>query len=121
MSNDTLAAVELNIKQAKEVVAMASALERLQANRDFKLVVTDGYFQKEAIRLVHLKADDKMQEPKRQDAIIAQIDAIGRLHAYFTTVYQLASMAEKAIEADEATIEEIAREELEENERGELA
>lgn len=108
MSNeDTIKAIEANIKEAKKFVAVADALERLESNRDFKLLIGDGYFTREAVRLVHLKADPSMQKDENQKSIVSQMDAIGSLSQFFVAVRQQANLARKAIEADEQTIEDI--------------
>lgn len=112
MTNPTIEAIEQNIKELKKFVEAGEALERLQGNRDFKLLVTEGYFKDEAIRLVHLKADPNFQTPDRQQTIVSQMDAIGALSHYFNTVFQKASMADKAIEADEETRDEMLNEDL---------
>lgn len=112
MSTDAIQSLERNIKKAKEVVEFGAALERLRSNRDFKRVILEGYFNEEAIRLVHLKADPNMQSPDTQRSIVGQMDAIGALNQYFTTALQKVSMASRQIEADQETIEEMASEEL---------
>lgn len=110
MSNTTLEAIEANIKESRKAVELGEALERLQRNRDFRAVIGEGYFTKEAVRLVHLKADANMQSADQQKAIVSQMDAIGSLSLYFRTVTQQASLANKAIASDEATREEILEE-----------
>lgn len=111
MSSETIRAIEANIREAKKFVEQGEALERLQANRDFKKVILDGYFEQEAIRLVHLKASPAMQSAEMQKSIVAQMDAIGSLDQYFNTVFQQANLAIKAIVADEQTRDEILAEE----------
>lgn len=113
MSQAEIQELELSIKRAQDMVDMGKALERLQKNKDFKKIVLEGYFEKEAIRLVHLKSDAQMQTPEKQAAVIRGIDAIGEFHDYLKTVYQLANMAQHAIEADEQTRDELLAEELE--------
>lgn len=108
---DTIQAIEANIKEARRIVDLGESLERLRSNRDFKKVIVEGYFEQEAIRLVHLKADPSMQSAESQKSIVSQMDAIGSLHQYFNTVYQKASLARKAIAADEETRDEILAEE----------
>jgi hypothetical protein len=112
MSNDTVQAIEQNIRDAKEIIELNKALERLSQNPDFKKVIKVGYFEKEAIRLVHLKSDPNMKTDERQQSILASIDAIGGLSDYFRTVAFNASVAAKAIESDEAVRDEILAEEL---------
>lgn len=111
MNNNTVQAIEENIRQAKLIAGKGEALERLRQNRDFKAVILDGYFKEEAIRLVHLKADPSMQSPDMQKSIVAQMDAIGSLNQHFTAVVQQASIALKAISADEEARDEILAEE----------
>lgn len=112
MTNTTIQAIEDNIKEARKIVEFAEALERLQNNRDFKQVIKDGYFKEEAVRLVHAKANPGLQSADSQRAILTQMDAIGSLAQYFDTVYHKASLASKAISADEETRDELLNEEL---------
>lgn len=112
MSNETLQAIEDNIREARKIADVGDALERLRSNRDFKKVIMEGYFEKEAIRLVHLRADPNMQTPEKQAAIVTQMDAIGSLSQFFNTVLHKAAMARKAIASDEETRDEILAEEL---------
>lgn len=110
MSNEQIRAIEENIKEAKKIADFGTVLERLQANRDFKQVIIDGYFKEEAIRLVHLKAEPSCQTPDIQRSIIAQMDSIGNLSKYFQTVYFKADQARKAIGIDEETHAELLAE-----------
>jgi len=110
MTHQTIQAIEENIRQAKVIAGAGESLERLRSNRDFKVVILDGYFKEEAIRLVHLKAEPAMQSPEMQKSIIAQMDAIGSLGQYFTAVIQKASIANKAIVSDEEARDEILAE-----------
>ena len=91
---------------------LGDALARLRGNRDFKKVILEGFFEQEAVRLVHLKADSNMQSPESQKSILTQLDAIGTLAQYLRTVDMRANLAKKSIEYDEQTLEEIAAEEL---------
>lgn len=111
MNIDTqLQAIDRNLEEDKKAVDLASALNRLSTNKDFREVIKVGYFEKEAIRLVLLKADINMQSPERQEAIIKAIDSIGFLHQYFNTINQLASIATKSIEYNEEAREELLQE-----------
>lgn len=112
MSTDTINAIERNIAKAKEVLEFSAALERLRGNRDFKKVVLEGYFEQEAIRLVHLKSDPNMQAPAIKQSIDDQIDAIGQLSQFFAAALQKSNMASRQIEADQEAIEELASEGL---------
>lgn len=110
MTQDTVRQLEASIKENEQAVDLDKALERLESNRDFKAVIVDGYLEKEAVRLVHLKANPQMQSAERQASVIAQIDAIGGLVQYFQTVSQQASMAQRAIESARAEIDALNEE-----------
>jgi len=112
MSQSAIEEIELNIKEAKKMVDLGKALDRLHSNRDFKKVIGEGFFKDEAVRLVHLKSDPSMQSEEHQEAVAKQMDSIGGLVHYFRTVAHRAMLAEKAIEADEETREELLAEEL---------
>lgn len=104
---NTLKQIEQNIKQAELITAMGKSLERLLSNRDYKTIIGEGYFEQEAIRLVHLKADPNMQKPESQADIVKQMDAIGALKQYFHTLNHRAMMAEKSVAADREYLEEV--------------
>ena len=107
MSKETINAIQKNIKEAKSFVDMGAALERLKSNRDFKALILDGYFEKEAIRLVHLKADPSMQSAASQQSITQQMDAIGAFSQYLDMALRHADQGRKQIASDEAVRDEI--------------
>lgn len=113
MSQNAIQEIELNIKQAQELVNLNTSLQRLRNNRDFKKVFLDGFFKDEAVRLVHLKADPSMQTPEYQAAILKQMDGIGAIRSYFDMIEHQGQMAAQAIEADEEALEELRQEEAE--------
>ena len=110
MSNQSKV-IEEGIKAARKLVDLGDALERLKSNRDFRTIVMEGYFEQEAIRLVQAKSNPGLQSAEMQKSILTQIDAIGNLNLYFSTIVQQATMARKNIEIDEAELEAIANEE----------
>ena len=110
MSGFELERLEANIKRSQQFVAVGESLERLYGNRDFKKVILEGYFEQEAIRLVHLKADDNMQNPESQRAILAQMDAIGSLKNHLGLLMRNAEMAGKTLAFDEQTRDELLME-----------
>lgn len=97
MENNTLAQLEASIAQNKEQAELKNAVIRLSTNRDFKKVILEGYFEKEAIRLVHARSSAAMQTPDKQQRILDQMDAISNLRDYLDTVVQMGELAEKFI------------------------
>lgn len=112
MHTNELQQIEVNIKQAQKTVDLGEAFERLSVNRDFKKVITEGYFEQEAIRLVHLLSDPSMQTTEVKKSIETQMFSIGALKHYFQVLKFRASIAQKAIAADEETRDELLSEEL---------
>ena len=105
--------IEISMQEAKKHVERRAAVDRLRNNPDWKLVVEQGYFENEAIRLVLLKADVSMQGDKEQGDIIRQIDSIGSFREYLRAIYLQANMADKALQDSEQTLEELAQEAVE--------
>ena len=114
MNSAELQQLEVNIKQAQKMVDLGSALDRLRNNRDFKKVIEDGYFEQEAIRLVHLMSDSNMQSPEIQTSIHKQMIAVGVFRDYLETLSIRAGMARRSVEADENTRDEVLAEGVEE-------
>ena len=110
MSTAELQQLESNIKLAQKIVDMGDALDRLRNNRDFKKVIGDGYFEQEAIRLVHLMSDSNMQSTEIQQSIHKQMIAVGMFREFLETLTTRANMARRAVEADEAPRDEILAE-----------
>lgn len=107
MSDNTVQEIELSIEQAKEFVERGKALERLRANPDFQAIVLKGYFENEAIRLVHLKSDPNVQGAEQQAAINKDIDAIGAFQWYLRVTQMQAQQAAVAIADGEEALDEI--------------
>ena len=110
MSTAELQQLESNIKYAQKIVDLGDALDRLRNNRDFKKVIGEGYFEQEAIRLVHLMSDSNMQFPGIQQSIHKQLIAVGMFREFLETLTTRANMARRAVESDEATRDEILAE-----------
>lgn len=110
MANDQIEAIERDISKARTSVEFGKQLQRLRGNRDFKEVVLNGYFEKEAVRLVHLKAEPHMQDHESQASIVKQIDAIGAFSGFMNAALAKATRAAGAIDDGEAALVEIANE-----------
>jgi hypothetical protein len=89
--------IEITEQSAKAKVELGRALNKLVGNREFKKLILEEYFEKEAARLVMLKAEPNMQDDESQKRIIKDIDAIGNLRQYFRAIEQLSMMAEKSL------------------------
>lgn len=112
MSDYDIETIEVSMDHAKTMLDLKKSLDKLLKNRDFKAVIMDGYFEKEAQRLVFLKSEYTMQSEENQREIIKQIDSIGSLRQYFNMVRALGQQAEKSMEDLENTREELLNEGL---------
>lgn len=110
MRNLELQQLEQNIKYSQKAIDLGDALERLRSNKDFKAIFVNGYFEQEAVRLVHLKSNLNMQSNESQQSILRQMDAIGTVSDYLNTILTRAEMARRTIMADEATRDELLSE-----------
>ena len=101
------------IKEKQESVKKLEALNRLAKNKDFKLLIDNGYFVDEATRLVMLKASPCSASDEDQKNIMRGIDSVGYLRQYFATITTLGREAERRIEEAEYTIQSLKEEALE--------
>jgi len=109
-TNSNIEQIEVSMEHAKATIAKLSSMRKLNDNKDFQDIVLDGYFVKEASRLVLLKADLAMQGEEEQKQIDNSINAIGYVRQYFNTIIQMGLMAERALVADQETHSELLNE-----------
>jgi len=100
MPDQDLKMIELSIEQAKMKVEMAEKLEQLELNPAFKVIFTDGYLNRYAVRLVELKASRAMQSEQDQRLMADQLNAIGHMKQYMNYIKQEAYAAKEALAAD---------------------
>lgn len=92
---DTLETLELSIEQAKKHIDLMKALGRLRENKDFQQIIEEGYFEKEASRLVLLRASP--QAEGMREGIDEAIVGVGQLRQYLSRIFQFGRHAEKAL------------------------
>lgn len=92
------AAIEEMVKTAKEAIELRDKVERLFDNPDFKAVIQEGYFEKEAARLVALKASPSSNNEASQKALENKITGIGQLQQYLLSIYVNAENSERTLE-----------------------
>lgn len=89
-------------EELKKFKAKAEALTRLQNNTDFKLVITDGYMEDEAIRLVHLLGDARFNSDDKKtiyrEDFQERMIGIARLSEYFRSIFQLSGQAQRELD-----------------------
>jgi len=102
-----LAQIKVNISDAKHMVKLAAALEKLKKNENFRLLIEQGYFIEEAARLVAAKSNIAMQSTEQQRFLDSGIMGLGSLQQFFIKIDQMGDRAKDSIEADENTEAEL--------------
>jgi len=105
--------VEVTLEQCEEQIAQADALERLHKNADFKKIILEDYFEKNAIRTVMMKSAAGQEGEKEQKNLDNVLIGIGQLGQYFHKIFTFGEGASRAIEEHRATREELLAEDLE--------
>ena len=73
-------------------VTMHDALERLENNPDFKLVIKEGYFKDKAVNGVSMLATDYVKSNGLRGDVMEQLVAISQLEDYFATIHNLGTI-----------------------------
>lgn len=105
--------VEVTLEQCEEQIAQAEALERLHKNADFKKVILEDYFEKNAIRTVMMKSAAGHSTPEKQQDLDNVLIGIGQLGQYFHKIFAFGEGAVRAMEEHKNTREELLAEDLE--------
>jgi len=103
--------VEIQIETAKSMIAMRDALNKLYKNRQFKVVIEQGYFKDEAARLVMAKSNSALSE-ENQKFIDNMITGVGALANYFEMIARRGAEMEQVLEDSETAQQEMLVEEL---------
>lgn len=87
--------IEISIDEAKRLVKKRDDLEKLIKNREFKSLITEGYFKEEAQRLVSISADPALVQ--HQTEIMESIRAISLFQQFLQLVLRTGNMAAQQI------------------------
>ena len=104
--------VEVTIEQCEEQIAQAEALQRLHKNADFKKLILEDYFEKNAIRTVMMKSAAGHEGEKEQKNLDNVLIGIGQLGQYFHKIFSFGEGAARAMEEHKNTREELLAEDL---------
>lgn len=82
-----LDALDNEMAVAKEAVAKLELLQELENNKAFTELVSEGYFKDEAVRLVWSLSQLELQDPKLQEDLNKQIQAIGQFRQHLSRIH----------------------------------
>lgn len=104
--NAEIEQIELSIADAQAIVDRGQRAEALSRNLDFKAVVLDGYFTKEAARLALLVSDPGLS-PEIREHVQRDLLGLGAFKRYLSNVVRFGHIAQNEIEGHRETLEEI--------------
>ncbi|BAR94568.1 hypothetical protein FCMLKIFP_00029 [Pseudomonas phage Ka3] len=94
--NSTIKEIQVSVQELRDHIKAGEALERLRRNSDFHLVVSHGYLEEEAIRLVHSRSD--MSNQGLAEANLRDIEAISSFRDFLMNLARRAEQAKGALE-----------------------
>jgi hypothetical protein len=90
MNNQTQADLEQKEQEQYDYfVKQKQALERLEKNPDFKLLILEGYFKDRAINLVSALGSDYVRRSGTRGELIEEANSISMLQQYFITIKKM--------------------------------
>ena len=87
-------------------VERREALERLEKNKDFQLVITQGYFVDKAVEGVSMLAQEGVKRQGQRPDVMEMLVAISNLEDYFATVKAMGAGAKQDLDELEDMEEE---------------
>ena len=105
MSNEARQLQEY-IESKMDDLKTGEAFDRLIRNPDFQLIIDTKYFDEYAKGLVYNLASVKEDKERHQD-YIEELEAIGRVRAFLSSIKQLSGVAKEEIAHAEAELEEL--------------
>lgn len=97
MSDNAYAEMQTTLDEAKKKVKLGEALERLERNKDFKLVIEHEFLTQEPLRLVSLLSDSNMQAEHLQKAITMDLRAGSAMDGFFRLLRRNAEQAAQSV------------------------
>ena len=89
MTNPNQDTVELETVTRANLVQKYEALQRLKDNKDFQVLILEGYLKEAAVDKVSLLATDYVRKNNLRGIIMEELVAISALEGYFEMVENL--------------------------------
>lgn len=102
-----LEAIRAQLKDAQETQAMLEVLDRLERNRDYKKVVTEGFLKTHVLEQTSMIARPDAQHELVQQSIQKALTGASAFHAYITSLRQMGNAAAQTIEQCQQAIYEL--------------
>ena len=105
MSELDIPSIERDIAKYKGHIKLLDALNRLEKNADYKLLIGNGYLKEEILRLVSLRTSPEAQSEISQRNLIRDIDAVSSFGDYIRHIRIEGESAKASIDQSEQTLE----------------
>ena len=102
--------LEQEIKATQEIISRRNLALKLSENHEFRKLILDEYFVKEASRLIHIAGDPSLDEKQRADALQMAL-ATGHLKRYLSAIVGMGQAAENSLPDKYAMMDELRSEE----------
>lgn len=106
MNNQTTEEMELETVELTKAYELGEALYRLEKNKDFQLVISEGYMKEKALDSVSLLAVDQIKKQGVRPDIMEDLVAISNLGEYFRMLKNFHAGAVQDLEAAEGPDDE---------------
>jgi hypothetical protein len=105
MINQTNSTETVELERVERAVATAKydALQRLKENKDFQLVVLNGYLKDSAVDKVSLLSTDYIRQNNLRGALFEELVAISAFEGYMHMIDQLGAPYEDEDDAEDIT------------------
>lgn len=98
MENQEVRNIDIEIEQAEKMVAVRDALVRLEKNRDFRKVVSEGFLKDFALNTIAVRGRPEFRNnPMLIESNTRKLDAMGELQEYFRNVHANGKMMEGSL------------------------
>lgn len=106
--NDEIRNIDIEIEQAKKIIAMRDALVRLEKNPDFRKVISDGFLREFALNTVAVRGRLEFRtNPALMESNTRKLDAVGELEEFFRNVRANGARMEICLQEAEETRNEV--------------
>lgn len=96
---------EAYTKSIEHEIKLSEALERLENNPDFKLVIIDGYLNSKALDSVSLLARPEIKKRGERADIMEDLVAISNFQYYLWMIKELGGVAKQNLTEVNSTVE----------------
>jgi len=97
---DTINRVAVERTSPNYWIEQAEALERLENNKDFKILILEGYFRDKAITGTSILASDQIKQSGARTDVMEALIAVSSLQDHFNTIKAMGTVIDEEEDED---------------------